>query len=894
MSEIITKLRLESNEYDSRLKNAVAQMGQMEKQVRRTGASFAYADKEELAFVRSLGQMGTQAQNAKGKLREYTDAITSLTATYRQLSAEEKSSDFGKAMAASIEELKAKAAELQDVMMDTSSEIKRLSSDTSTFDQLTGGIGACVAAFQVAQGAMQMFGVKNEEAMQAMAKLQAAMAVTNGLTKLQAALQKQSAVMIGIATLQKKASAAAEKMDTTAKSGNIVVTKAATVAQRALNAAAMANPYVLLAMAVVGVGAALYTFAKRSREASEEEKKAAQRTKEANERYEEYQKNVGETTGQLVAKYELLRQEWNSLSSAQEKNTWIEKNQSAFRDLGVEVTNLTDAENVFVRNTDKMLKAFELRAKAAALQKLSEKEYEAYYTAVQEEGGFRSAGDTRGETFGYNAYQRAMAADAPMKPTNPLDLVDSKDYYIDYGEAYNRRAAENQFALPTDEERMNAVVKYTEAGAKKYNDALMAEISGIKNGADSYIRQYQEVQAELNELMAGAGFKPAGGGDGTTPKPEDEIHPEGSIAALRKRIRDLQKEWELATTDEGRNEKAEEIQTLQAELDRLTGKARDAGNALKDAFAPGSLNDLQQQLREAKDKLYSLAPGTQEWTDALADVQTKQKAVNELQDQMKDKVDETSAAIKELPSAFEGFKEGVGAVSDIVSGLENMKNVGEELANVFKGEGDAIDGMFSIMKAGISTLQTVMTIYEALNTLMEIGTALKEAKMAADTAEATTAVTSATTEVAAEGEVAAASATTTGVKAGEAVAGAGEAMSGIPFVGPILAIAAIAAVLAAVLGAVKSAKSAKNSYATGGIVGGNSLSGDNVVAYLNSGEGVLTKQGIANAGEMLSQGGIGNLQLETKIHGNDLRCVLHNTDRSRGGGNRGAYAISKS
>lgn len=880
MSEVITKLRLESNNYDSRLKNAIAQMGQMEKQVRRTGASFAYADKEELAFIRSLGQMGTQAQNAKGKLREYTDAITSLTATYRQLSAEEKSSDFGKAMAASIDELKAKAAEMQDIMADTSAEIKRLSSDTGTFDQLTGGIGACVAAFQVAQGAMQMFGVKNEEAMQAMAKLQAAMAVTNGLTKLQASLQKQSAVMVGIATLQKKAAAAAEKMDTAAKSGNIVVTKAATVAQRALNAAAMANPYVLLAMAVVGVGAALYTFAKRSREASEEEKKAAQRTKEANERYEEYQKNVGETTGQLVAKYELLRQEWNSLSSAQEKNTWIEKNQSAFRDLGVEVTNLTDAENVFVRNTDKMLKAFELRAKAAALQKLSEKEYEAYYTAVQEEGGFVKAGDVRPEAFQYNQYQQAVREDWPMKPNNPMIGIDQSEYTIGEGKNPLTGAIEQ-------------TIVYTEEGAKKYNDALMAEISGIKNGADSYIRQYQEVQAELGELMAGAGFKPAGGGDGTTPKPEDEILPEGSIAELRKRIRDLQKEWELATTDEGRNEKAEEIQTLQAELDRLTGRARDAGNALKDAFAPGSLNDLQQQLREAKDKLYSLAPGTQEWTDALADVQTKQKAVNELQDQMKDKVDETSAAIKELPSAFEGFKEGVGAVSDIVSGLENMKNVGEELANVFKGEGDAIDGMFSIMKAGISTLQTVITIYEALNTLMEIGTALKEAKMAADTAEATTAVTAATTEVAAEGEVAAASATTTGVKAGEAAAGAGKAMSGIPIVGPILAIAAIAAVLAAVLGAVKSAKSAKNSYATGGIVGGNSLSGDNVVSFLNSGEGVLTKQGIANAGEMLSQGGIGNLQLETKIHGNDLRCVLHSTDRSRGGSNRGAYAISK-
>ena len=191
MADAIVRLKLESQEYDGKLKRAVDQMTRMEQEVRRTGATFAYADKEEIAFVQSLGQMSTQATSSMQKLREYSNAIMSLTETYRAMSAEEKNSDFGKAMAASIDELKAKAANLKDIMADTQSEIKRLSSDTGVFDQLAGGISTVTAAFQVGQGAMQAFGVKSQDAMQAMARLQGIMAVTNGLTKIQAALQKE-------------------------------------------------------------------------------------------------------------------------------------------------------------------------------------------------------------------------------------------------------------------------------------------------------------------------------------------------------------------------------------------------------------------------------------------------------------------------------------------------------------------------------------------------------------------------------------------------------------------------------------------------------------------------------------------------------------------------------
>ena len=252
-------------------------------------------------------------------------------------------------------------------------------------------------------------------------------------------------------------------------------------------------------------------------------------------------------------------------------------------------------------------------------------------------------------------------------------------------------------------------------------------------------------------------------------------------------------------------------------------------------------------------------------------------------------IDQSKAAVNKMMS---DFSNGVGAVGSLVGALDNLKNVGDDLAAVFSGEMDAWDSLMTVLNSGLSILQTVTTVYEAINTLTEIGTALKMAHAAAATTEATSEVTAATTEVAAEGSVAAAAGTATAAKAGEAAAGAGSAMSGIPFIGPVLAVAAIAAVLAAVMAAVSKSKSA-NSYATGGIVGGNSPSGDNVISFLNSGEGVLTKQGIANAGALMEEGSLANnLHLSTEISGTNLRVVLDNDNRSKGG-SRGAYSRIK-
>jgi hypothetical protein len=102
-----------------------------------------------------------------------------------------------------------------------------------------------------------------------------------------------------------------------------------------------------------------------------------------------------------------------------------------------------------------------------------------------------------------------------------------------------------------------------------------------------------------------------------------------------------------------------------------------------------------------------------------------------------------------------------------------------------------------------------------------------------------------------------------------------------------------AAGLATMISTIASIKQVTQGFADGGMVGGNSYSGDNIVARLNSGEGVLTANGVRNAQAMAANANpMGGMQLEALVSGESLRLVLAN-NASRRGGSRGQYAISK-
>lgn len=113
--------------------------------------------------------------------------------------------------------------------------------------------------------------------------------------------------------------------------------------------------------------------------------------------------------------------------------------------------------------------------------------------------------------------------------------------------------------------------------------------------------------------------------------------------------------------------------------------------------------------------------------------------------------------------------------------------------------------------------------------------------------------------------------------AAQAIAAKDTTSSGYAWIG---AAAAIAAEMVAIISTIHSA----TKYAQGGIVGGNSFSGDNQIIRANSGEVVLTRAMAGNLAQQLQGNGLNGYQLEAVVTGEDLRFALRNNSRRRGYG----------
>lgn len=168
----------------------------------------------------------------------------------------------------SFEALVARAGQLDDAMKDTAATIQRTGSDTRVFDGLIEGAQGIAGGFAIAQGAAALFGDESEEMQKTLLKVNAAMAILQGLQSIQNVLQKESALALLVTNAQQKINNAQIALSTALESKNIVVRVAATVAQKALNLAMAANPIGIVAVALAGLIALLATYGKNAAEAA--------------------------------------------------------------------------------------------------------------------------------------------------------------------------------------------------------------------------------------------------------------------------------------------------------------------------------------------------------------------------------------------------------------------------------------------------------------------------------------------------------------------------------------------------------------------------------------------------------------------------------------------------
>ena len=221
-------------------------------------------------------------------------------------------------------------------------------------------------------------------------------------------------------------------------------------------------------------------------------------------------------------------------------------------------------------------------------------------------------------------------------------------------------------------------------------------------------------------------------------------------------------------------------------------------------------------------------------------------------------INEQLEKVTTLEGAFK-LAETLDALSAAQKELANAKySVFEDSIEGVEGLVDAFARLNEVMEEDSSAWEKILAVFEVFKTTSESVVSLIESIQAAKKAEAAVNAATATENIAAS--------------QGEAIAGATASGAKIPFPGNVAAIAAG-------IGAVMAAFASIPKFANGGIVGGNSPTGDKILARLNSGEGVLTRTGLGTLYNLMSGGGNMRISGEFKVKGRDLVAAIDQNNK---------------
>ena len=276
----------------------------------------------------------------------------------------------------------AEAASYKDAIGDTAQAVRLLSSDTATLDAGIEAFQGLAGAASIATGVMGMLGSENEDVQKAILKVQSAIGILNGVQAIANTLNKDSILMLKLKQFWESANAKTTVVATTATTANTVVTNANRIATQAWNTVKAISKALLgdfTGLILVGAGA-LATYAMFTDDSTEADKENADALKdqksEAESLADTLSKKLGTETANLTGKYLALRDGWKNCRNEHEKNEFITNNATAFKSLGLNITDVSSAENAFVANTNSVVQALNARAEAAAYAAIQQELYE--------------------------------------------------------------------------------------------------------------------------------------------------------------------------------------------------------------------------------------------------------------------------------------------------------------------------------------------------------------------------------------------------------------------------------------------------------------------------------------------------------------------------------------